>query len=45
MRYYSPRYYSSNLRKPRRKFLSDEKLLVVAVGLVVGALGIWFIVH
>ena len=38
-------YYPSSVRRTRRKFLSDEMMLVAAVGLVVGALGIWFIVH
>ena len=38
-------YYPSSVRRPRRKFLSDEMMLVATVGLVVGALGIWFIVH
>ena len=38
-------HYPSGVRKARRKFLSDEMILVAAVGLVVGTLGIWFIVH
>jgi hypothetical protein len=33
------------VRKQRPKFLSDEMLLVVTIGLVVGALGLWFIMH
>jgi len=37
--------YFLSLRKQRRKFLSDEMLLVVTIGLVIGALGLWFIMH
>jgi hypothetical protein len=38
-------YYPSSVRKHRRKLLSDEQLLVLAVGLTVGALGLWLILR
>ena len=38
-------YYPSSVRKRRRKLLSDELLLVLAVGLTVGALGLWLILR
>jgi hypothetical protein len=33
------------VRKRRPKFLSNELLLVLAVGLIVGALGLWLILR
>jgi hypothetical protein len=38
-------WYFLSLRKQRHNFLSDEMLLVVTIGLVVGALGLWFIMR
>jgi hypothetical protein len=38
-------YYPSSVRKRRRRLLSDEQLLVLAVGLTVGALGLWLILR
>jgi len=38
-------YFPSSARKRRRKLLSDELLLVLAVGLTVGALGLWMILR
>jgi hypothetical protein len=38
-------YFPSSARKRRRKLLSDELLLVLAVGLTVGALGLWLILR
>jgi len=36
-------YYLPSVRKRRRNVLSDEMLVVLAVGLTVGALGLWLI--
>jgi len=38
-------YFPLSVRKRRRKLLSDELLLVLAVGLTVGALGLWLILR
>ena len=38
-------YYPSSVRKRHRKLLSDERLLVLAVGLTVGVLGLWLILR
>ena len=38
-------HYPSSVRKRRRKLLSDELRLVLAVGLTVGALGLWLILR
>ena len=38
-------YYLPSVRKRRRNVLSDEQLLVLAVGLTVGALGLWLILR
>jgi hypothetical protein len=38
-------YFPLSVRKRRRKLLSDEVLLVLAVGLTVGALGLWLILR
>jgi len=38
-----PFHYS--VRQRRRRLLSDEQLLVLAVGLTVGALGLWLILR
>ena len=38
-------YYPPSVRKRRRNVLSDEQLLVLAVGLTVGALGLLLILR
>jgi len=37
--------FPCSVRKQRPRFLSDEMLLVVTIGLKVGTLGLWFIMH